>query len=69
MSFTITHYDNDETVMDNATEDQVIDFLIKQGEMDYGYQVTEWDDEELEEDGTPILLEQLSGDEWLNDYL
>ena len=69
MSFTVTHYDNDEKVMDNATKEQVIEFLLAQGEMDYGYHVTEWDNEEVEEDGTPLLLEQLAGDEWLNDYL
>lgn len=50
------------------TEDQLKKILLK---ADYGsfFHISEWNDDSVDPDGTPELIDQKNGEEWLNKHL
>lgn len=56
------------TIGDELTEDDVVKLLLSSADESL-FLVTEWDSNYIEEDGTPLLVEQLNGEEWLADHL
>ena len=65
----ISKRENNEIVKKRLSLDEAITFLLDQEPNEYLYFITEYDDHETEEDGTPLILEQLNGEEWLADNL
>jgi len=53
---------------EDLTKDEVVKLLVSSADESL-FQVTEWDSNYIEEDGSPLIVEQLNGEEWLSNHL